>query len=232
MIDQPRDPNQPDAAREEIEMLLPWYVNGTLDPTDRGKVEAYLASDPEMKAQLATLREDMHEAIDANEAIAGPSGAALGRLMDQIAAEAPARRPLLKTNSSLFRKLDDFLRSLSPGRLSFAAMAAAAVILVQASVVGTMLLQSTPEGHVYETASGDQIQGGTFVLVKFAPDASLEEISAFLTSTNAEIVGGPKPGGLYRVRVSPKTLDAASRLTLMSALQAKTRLISLVLPSQ
>jgi hypothetical protein len=232
MIDHPTNPTPPDAAREEIEMLLPWYVNGTLDDADVGKVEAYLASHPEMNLQLNTLREDMSEAIHANETIAGPSGAALDRLMDQIAAEAPARQRLASAGSGLLGQFENFLRSLSPGRLSFAAMAAAAVIMLQAGVVGTMLLQPPSKGSVYQTASGGKQQGGTFVLVKFAPGASLDDISAFLTSSNAEIVGGPKPGGLFRVRISPDELDDTGRLALMKSLQAETKLISVVLPSQ
>ena len=36
------------SEREEIEMLLPWYESGTLDPADFKRVERYLAAHPEI----------------------------------------------------------------------------------------------------------------------------------------------------------------------------------------
>ena len=42
--------------REEIEMLLPWYVTGRLDRADRARVEGYLARHPDVAAQLDLVR--------------------------------------------------------------------------------------------------------------------------------------------------------------------------------
>lgn len=220
-----------DGAREEIELLLPWYVNGTLDTSDIAKVEAYLGQHPKMATQLATLREDMDETIHANEAIAGPSGAALDRLMADIAQETPMRHRVAQAKRGFLSSVDEFLRSLSPGRLGWAAMAAAAVIMLQAGVVGTMMM-NPPNGSVYETASGGKALSGTFVLVQFKPGASLDKISTLLTEQGAEIVAGPKPGGIYRVRVSTKKLDEEQRLAVIDNLRSNAALINMVLPSQ
>lgn len=219
-------------AREEIELLLPWYLNGTLAASDVAKVETYLDSHPDMATQLATLREDMDESIYANEAITGPSGAALDRLMADIEQETPMRHRVAQVKRGFLTSIDEFLRSLSPGRLGFAAMAAAAVIMLQAGFVGTMMLSPPSGGSTYETASGDPALTGTFVLIQFKPGASFNQVSTLLSEQGAEIVAGPKPGGLFRVRVSTKKLDDAQRLALIDNLRSNDTLINMVLPSQ
>lgn len=232
MIDQTNTQHPDDGNREEIELLLPWYVNGTLDQPDAGKVEAYLERHPDMQVQLATLREDMDEAITANETIAGPSGAALDGLMRQIEAEAPIRHQIARTRRGFMEAVDEFLRSLSPGRLGWAAMAAAAVIMLQAGVVGTMILNPPTGEQTYTTASGGRPLTGTFALIQFKQEASIADISAFLNEQDAEIVSGPKPGGLFRVRLSADQLPDDARQTLLARLRSNTVLINTVLPSQ
>ncbi len=232
MTDQTDGPIPRDGSREDIELLLPWYVNGTLEPLDVAKVEDYVSRHPDMAVQLATLREDLDETIRANEAIAGPSGAALDRLMAQIETEVPIHRRALSAGRGLMGAIDDFLRSLSPGRLGWAAMAAAAVIMLQAGVVGTMMLNPPTGGATYQTASGGKELKGTFVLVQFKSTATFIEVSTFLSEQGAEIVAGPKPGGLYRVRVSVDKLDDEKRQALIEKLRSNGTLINTVLPSQ
>ena len=185
-----------------------------------------------MAAQLATLREDMDETIHANEAIAGPSAAALDRLMARIETEVPMHRRAMSAGRGLMGAIDDFLRSLSPGRLGWAAMAAAAVIMLQAGVVGTMMLNPPTGGETYQTASGGKELKGTFVLVQFKATATFSGVSTFLSEHGAEIVAGPKPGGLYRVRISVNKLDDEQRQALIEKLRSNDTLINTVLPSQ
>lgn len=231
MTDADADYAPRDGSPEEIELLLPWYVNGTLEASDAAKVEAYLERHPDMRVQLATLRDDMHETVGANEAIAGPSGAALDRLMNQIEAETPMRHRAAKVKRGMMEAVDEFLRSLSPGRLGWAAMAAAAVIMLQAGVVGTMMLNPPTGDSTYQTASGSNQLSGTFALIQFKQDASVADISTFLSKEGAEIVGGPKPGGLFRVRISADKLNDDARQALLTKLRANAFVI-VVLPSQ
>ena len=236
MTDHANTQMPPEGSREDIELLLPWYINGTLEAADVAKVEAYLERHPDMTTQLTTLREDFDETIHANEAIAGPSGAALDRLMAQIETETPAhlraRQQATRAGRGLMSSIDDFLRSLSPGRLGWAAMAAAAVIMLQAGVVGTMMFNLPAGDTTYRTASGGKALIGTFALVQFKATASFSAVSAFLTEQGAEIVAGPKPGGLYRVRLSVDKLDEVQRTALIEKLRGNATLINTVLPSQ
>jgi len=240
MTDHPDAQMPREGTREDIELLLPWYVNGTLEPSDVAKVDAYLERHPDMAVQLDTAREDCDQSIRANETIAGPSGAALDRLMAQIETETPvhrrahhaAIRAATRAEHGLMGAIDDFFRSLSPGRLGWTAVAAAAVIMLQAGVVGTMMLNPSSGQSTYQTASGGKTLNGTFALVQFTATASLSDVSAYLTEQGAEIVAGPKPGGLYRVRLSVDNLDEAKRSALIEKLRSNVTLINAVLPSQ
>ena len=216
--------------RDEISLLLPWYANGTLDEGDQSRVDAWLKRDAELRVELATLREDMAEAIDTNEAIAAPPSAALDRLMDQIGAEAPVRRSFVAAGTGFFSWLDELLRSMSPGRLGFAAVAAAVVIALQAGVVGGLLTQGPSSGVNYETASGKPSEAASIVLVQFHDDAPISAVTAYLASVDAEIIAGPKTGGLYEVRVSAGKLDEAERQAAIAKIRSHAQLFKLVLP--
>ena len=69
------------SEREEIEMLLPWFVTGRLDAADKAKVEAFLAREPAMRRQLDLIREEQGETIAANEAVALPRGVSVAKGM-------------------------------------------------------------------------------------------------------------------------------------------------------
>jgi hypothetical protein len=69
----------------------------------------------------------------------------------------------------------------------------------------TVLSQRVPEpneGYALASATAE----AAVVHVRFVPQASVTDISKFLGAYDAALIGGPHPGGLYRVRVSPATL--------------------------
>ncbi len=226
------DQSERDSEREQVELLLPWYANGTLSPAETERVEAYLARHPEMEPQLATLREDHSASVAANEAIAVSSEAAMDRLMRAIDAEAPVPHKTPSFASRLSTVLDDYLRSLSPDGLSWAAVAAAVVIVVQAALLGALLWQQPADEAVYRTASGRQAATGVEVLIQFNGDAGLDRVGRFLAEHDAQIVAGPKPGGFYLVRVVAQNTDEAAYQTLIARLASDKGVVKLVLPTQ
>lgn len=216
--------------RDDIELLLPWYVNGTLDETEQARVEAYLASTSEFDAQIATLREDMLETTTANELIRGPSAGALDRLMRDIEQEPASIRAKLPNRAGVIAAIEQFLHALTPGRLGFAAMAAAAIIVVQAGLLGSTMLQG---GTGYTTASGENTAAsGTAFLVQFNPKADITAVAAFLEANKAQIVSGPDDGALFKIRIGKKILDTPAREALMQTLADNEKMITLILPSE
>lgn len=216
--------------RDEVEKLLPWYVAGTLDAADMTRVEAFLSTTSEFDTQIASIREDLGEAILANESIHGPEAGALERLMAKID-EEPSQASLLRSSTSgLFSGIENFLRSLSPGRLGFAAMAAALLIAIQAGLLGSNLLQT---GATYETAGGQPRQtSGTVLLIKFKADADIGAISTFLTTNKARILSGPENGAFFKIGVETEKLAVAARDALVKRMEKQTELVEVIVPSQ
>jgi hypothetical protein len=209
--------------RHELEMMLPWHAAGTLRPADAARVDAALAADQELAAHFALVREEMAETIALNEALGQPSARALDRLLANIDA-SPARSSGVRLGGLVAR----LLAGLSPQALAWSAALAALLIVMQAGVIATVLLG--PRGARFETASAPppaSAVAGAHVLVRFAPDASVADITRFLESNKATVADGPMPGGLYRLRVTAGGRDDLARI--VTAMQGN-KVIAFIAP--
>lgn len=223
----------PRPEREEIELLLPWYVAGTLDDHERQRVQDFLEHDPELRSQLALIEEDRTETVFANEALDAPTAGSLSRLMDKIDAEVPGKVTPLAAAADLWKKVDRVIQELQPSAVRWAAVAAAVMIFVQAIALGG-LLTGNIGGDNYRTASGDRGAGttvGTFALVKFTDSATAGQISELLEETGAQIVGGPMPGNVYQVKISDDVLPEAAMERALKNFEKDAGIVSKVWPS-
>src|SRR5215472_2546186 len=118
--------------REDLEALLPWHAAGTLSRRDAERVEKALAGDRDLARRFDLVREELHETIHLNESLGAPSARALEKLFAAIDAE-PARRA--KVSFDLAGRFADFISSLSPRTLAWAAAGAALAIVLQAGVI-------------------------------------------------------------------------------------------------
>jgi hypothetical protein len=201
----------------EVELLLPWYAAGTLDPNEMKEVEAALANNPELASRYEWIRSEFTEETAIGDTAGEPSSADIKALFAKIDA-MPARRS--RTTSDLSERIAEFLASLSPRALGWSAMAAALAIVLQAAVLGGIAFHEKAPGS-YQTASvpsaapGD----GSYVLIRFRPEATAEDISTFLEANDLSIVSGPSGGRLYQVRVAPKKLPDDELPRVMGRLQ-------------
>jgi anti-sigma-K factor RskA len=188
----------------EIEALLPWYAVGTLPRRDRQRVEDALRHDPALSRHAELVREELAETICLNESLGAPSAYAMDRLMASIDdEEMAADEPNLPR--AISGRFAAFMSSFSSR--TFAAVAAVAVLAI--AVPGVMLVDVINKpAATYQTASVTHVQRGlgTFAMVRFAREASAAEITRFLEKYQAAVVDGPKPGGLYRVRLAVSIL--------------------------
>src|SRR5579871_103280 len=113
----------------EVELLLPWYAAGTLDPDAKRQVEAALASDPELASRYEWTHAEFAEETSIGEAAGDPSPNDVRTLFARIDA-LPARPRQSAFN--LGERVAEFLASLSPRALGWSAMAAALAIILQA----------------------------------------------------------------------------------------------------
>ena len=208
---------------DEIEALLPWYAAGTLSAADARRVEDALARRPELQASLRLAREEREETIALNERLGAPSANAWEKVL--AAAEASPRSPNLASRLSTWLGLG---ADRGSPRWAWVAGAAALVILAQGAAILSLLPHSNGPG--YQTASESAVVAdGAEVLVAFAPDARLDQIGAWLDAHHAQIVEGPRGGGLYKVRVSDKRLSK-EEIAALAAELSKAPFVRTVLP--
>ena len=226
-------------SADDIEALLPWYAAGTLDAREADEVEAALAADPELSRRFDLVREEMTETILLNEALGVPSARVMENLFKAIDKERKAARaPMVSAGLSAW--LADLF---TPRAFAFAAGAAAIIIMLQAGVITKLMLQNPGDvanggsGGGFETASACPPtcpEMGAFVLVRFAPQASISDITRFLDGRDAVIVDGPRPGGaagMYRVRVAEMQLPKDDLEKVVKEFQAAGNLVSLAMPA-
>jgi anti-sigma-K factor RskA len=195
--------------RQEIEELLPWHAAGTLSRRDAQRVEEALARDPELARRYALVREELGETINLNETLGAPSARALENLFAKIDAE-PARQPT--TSLNLDGRIGEFLAGLSPRTLAWSATAAALAIVVQAGFLART---------GYETASAPSTDPGVgaFASIRFAPQASSDDVTKFLEANKLSIAAGPMAGGLYKVRVAVTGIPKGELANIVKKLQ-------------
>jgi hypothetical protein len=209
--------NQDAPERSQIENLLPWHAAGTLSRRDTQRVEDALARDPELARRYALVRDELGETIHLNETLGAPSPRAMEKLFAAIDAE-PARRQAGSFNLS--GRVSEFFASLSPRTLAWSASAAAIAILLQAGLLADIALKETKTAG-YQTASAPTTDpgAGAFTLIRFAPQASSDDITKFLEANKLSIAAGPMAGGLYKVRVAVTGIPKGELANIVKKLQ-------------
>jgi hypothetical protein len=216
------------SERDEIEALLPWYVSGKLDATSRARVERFIEAHPEMKAHMALAREEADASISANEAISPPGRAALDRLRGSITT-GPRRKPAAGLLTQISDRFADWFAGFTPPQLALAGAVAALLVLLQAAVIGSFLIERAI-APTYQTAGGgEEADGGGFeLLVGFSATATASEITDLLKRLDAVVTDGPR-AGLYRLRFPEAKAGDEDRNAAIEALK-QSGIVTSVLP--
>ncbi|MFZ2158784.1 MAG: hypothetical protein WAV72_22060 [Bradyrhizobium sp.] len=220
-----------DQEPSEIEMLLPWHAAGTLNVRDSRRVDEALARDPALARQYAAIREEYAETISLNESLGAPSARAMQKLFAAIDGE-PARTPTVSLNISA--RIAEFFASLSPRTLAWSTSLGALALLLQAGVIGAVLVKNQTSS--FQTASlstntpvtrdlAAPAPSPPRALVRFAPDARIADITALLDSYQASIIDGAK-GGLFRLQFGNSAMGKDEAAALLSRLQ-REKIVSL-----
>src|SRR5262245_7582334 len=208
--------------RQDIEDLLPWHAAGTLSRRDAQRIEEALTNDRELARRFELVREELGETIHLNETLGAPSARAMQKLFAQIEAEAPARKA---STFSLGAWLTEFVSSFSPRTLAYSGIAAALAIMLQAAVITGVLVNDGTGGSSFTTASHQPAAAGSFAMVRFAPQATAADITAFLEKHQVSLVEGPKAGGMYKVKVAATKLPKEETVRLVKRIQDDSKVI-------
>jgi len=207
----------------EIEMLLPWHAAGTLNARDVKRVEEALARDSELAKQYAVIREEYTETIGLNESLGAPSARAMAKLFAAIDVE-PERAPSMSRNISA--RISGFFASLSPRTLAWSASLGALALLLQAGVIGAVLVKNQQQAP-FQTASLSMDEPITRslgpeaprALVRFAPDARVADITALLDTYQASIIDAR--GGMFRLQFGARGMSKDEIAALMNRLKSE-----------
>jgi anti-sigma-K factor RskA len=213
--------NEPE--HQGIEALLPWHAAGTLRHRDANRVEQALAGDRELARQSDLVREELVETIHLNETLRPPSTRPMERLFAAIdAEEAPRHRRWFDLGS----RISEFLWSLTPRTLAWSATAVAVAILVQAAVIAAVVVkeQGSPNGPGLASAPNE----GSYAVLRFAPQATANDITNFLGAYKATVVEGPLAGQLYRVRLSETKLPKEEVDKIVGQMQSESKIVDFI----
>ena len=194
---------QEEAPQGDVEALLPWHAAGTLSRRDAQRVEEALARDPELARRYDLVREELGETIHLNETLGAPSARAMEKLFAKIEAE-PARKPA--RSFSLGARVSEWFASLTPRTLALSASVAVLAILLQAGFIADIVLKDRSAEYGTASAPTSDPGVGEFTLIRFAPQASADDITKFLAANKLQVAAGPVAGGFYRVRVADTKL--------------------------
>ena len=224
----------------EVEMLLPWHAAGTLNARDARRVDEALARDPGLAKQYAAIQEEYAETIHLNESLGAPSARAMQKLFAAIDGE-PARKPSVSFDISA--RIAGFFAKLSPRTLAWSASLGALLLLLQAGVIGAVLM--TKQNASFQTASLSPSAPSPNApitralgpeapplraLVRFAPDARVADIMALLDNYQASIIDGAR-GGLFRLQFANRAMGRDEFASLMRKLQNE-KIVSLAVDAQ
>ena len=216
--------------REEIEALLPWHAAGTFSRRDAQRVETALEEDRDLARQFDLVREELGETIHLNETLGAPSARAMEKLFAGIEAE-PKRRQRRSFDLAAF--IGERLTLFSPRTLAWSATAAVLAIVLQGGLLAGLYLgePGSESPAAFRTASAPTrsfAPAGSYALIGFTAQASAADVTKFLEAHKAAIVDGPKPGGLYRIRIAQAALPKSDLAAIVKQMQDDTKIVRFV----
>jgi anti-sigma-K factor RskA len=220
-VKQPQGPVEP----QDVEELLPWYATGRISREEARGVEAALSTMPDLAQKLAQVQREREAVALSSEAVAPPPPENLQRLLQQVETTRQVRAPKIEKAAKEGDWIGAFFARRQVWQIAFAAACVALVAM------GTQLYRPGDipgTGTTLGAATGmTGIAAGSQLTVVFQPTATSGDIGALLTSLDAVIVDGPKPGNAFVVQLPTADPDAVSAA--MAEMLAKKDLVKSVL---
>jgi len=204
----------PPCERQELTVLLPWYVNGSIGEDERQRVDAHLPACPSCRDALAQERY-VYQGVNAEPCVEYMPATSLKRLqarLDGVDASARADAP------------PDLPAAEKPGRWSvpWPGLAAAAIAVMAVAV--TLLAADrwvqfrarAPAPKYYTVTSSVARPPGEVIRAVFTQTITLTELQSILDSAQLRIVSGPTEAGVYSLAANSHR-PVSSSLALLRA---------------
>ena len=182
---------------DEIDLLLPWYVNDTLDPAEHDRVANHVANCKECQENVSLLA-DVQDAVVRNEATPLVPQPRVNELLESINTDSQSRQ----SNGS---QLTIYLAS------------AAATLLLITTLIFTNPDDTAGVAQEFETATTTQNGASMdYVLsIQFESGTTPTDRDRVLQDIGARDVSGASEEGSYRVivQLSTTSLEELDRYT-------------------
>ena len=197
---------------DEIDLLLPWYVNDTLDPIEHDRVARHVAGCITCQESVALLNE-VQAAVVRNEATPIVPQPRVNDLLDSISTDSHVANP-------------------EPERSRILIAAAAITLLLVAALILTNQQDRTEVPRIFETATSavDGADMDYVLSIQFESGTSPADRNRVLQDIDARDVSGGTEEGSYRaiVRLSATSLEALGRYTGDLELLAEVKSVNVV----
>lgn len=191
-------------AHKTVEMLLPWFVNGTLGGDELAQVEQHLHECQQCRGEVEWLRK--LQASDSDSDAVPDASPSFQKLLPQL--DTPGRRQRLLPQRPGWA---DLWRQVQPAT-RWSVAAAFALMLV----LGVVLLPVVKPPSLYHTlgASGAIVPARGSLVVVFETGTTMAELNRILRVNDARVIDGPTVTGAYVVE-----LPAGRQATALQALR-------------
>jgi anti-sigma factor RsiW len=188
------------SPHQNVQELLPWFLNGTLQGEEAVKVEEHLRGCPGCREELECLRVMQSEYVESE--MAPEAHAALAKLRPRLEEALPAKRPPRRATGRA-------ATLTAPFPVWFKLAMAAQFALVFG--LGWAVLQPDRAGLAYHTlsAAGAPERAVGSLVVVFDPAAPQRDVARILRASGGRVVDGPTTSNGYVVAVPDGGLSAA-----------------------
>jgi hypothetical protein len=218
------------SAHDEVSLLLPWYVNGTLGSRQKALVNEHVRSCIACRRELATecrtLDAFRNESPLDHSVIAG-----FERLHCRITARtAPhSRRSVSAAAGSAWTRVLDVARTFTGARLRTALVAVPLAAIAIAFGLRQIPQLQSPDRVYVDTGTASAVDGYQTlsspiagvanpddVQMIFTRGTSIEAIEGLLESLPAKIVDGPNSAGVYTVRLLDVSAESERQAAILA----------------
>ncbi len=193
----------PSDLHQQIQLLLPWYMNQSLQPEERHQVESHIRHCLLCRRELVSLQK-FAGAITASSDLEVAADSSFASLRSKLPVRAPAK-------ASRFAKLSRFCRQ---GAVQFA-MAATLLLAIIPLTLHTMQTNTVDNFYTLSSAR-PELGSGKQLRVVFDKSMSGTEVDAVLVAIHAQKMDAPNSVGALTISLDsvdgPKLEDAIALL--------------------
>ncbi len=214
---------------QDVQLLLPWYVNNTLKTDEKDLVESHLKVCLQCREQMMELQKVFHVVYDADPLLANAlsSFSELSERIHESKIANPGQSKKTFTLADFKRPCAGSIKKFSFS--GYAVFAQAAIILL--AITGMIHFNELDSGknqnnQFYTLSSSNNLAlMKNEIRVVFSKTVNKIQIDQTLLSLDGEIISGPSQQGVYVIRINDVNVSGSDIPKLVAKLRAQSHII-------